>query len=147
MESKTSLCFWAQADESGSPDFFFLKSVIQKVKQQFWHSLLSSRKNGGKRNCFYRLFEKEVVLFLVFISFQDACLPLCTWVRNQSLMWQETVLCEHKAFRKLLSLNKKNHLKCKRVWKNMNQTFWLHDVPWLFSSYNGFIIFIVPSLL
>lgn len=23
-------------------------------------------------------FEKEVVLFLVFISFQDACLPLCT---------------------------------------------------------------------
>lgn len=23
-------------------------------------------------------FEKEVVLFLVFISFQDACPPLCT---------------------------------------------------------------------
>lgn len=23
-------------------------------------------------------FEKEVVLFLVFISFHDACLPLCT---------------------------------------------------------------------
>lgn len=23
-------------------------------------------------------FEKEVVLFLVFISFQDACLQLCT---------------------------------------------------------------------
>lgn len=23
-------------------------------------------------------FEKEVVLFLVFILFQDACLPLCT---------------------------------------------------------------------
>jgi len=25
-------------------------------------------------------FEKEVVLFLVFILFQDVCLPLCTWL-------------------------------------------------------------------
>lgn len=63
-------------------------------------------------------------------------------------MWQAKVLFEHKVIRKVLSLNKKNRLKCKIVWQkyeNMNPNFQLHDVPWLFSSYIGIFIIIIFS--
>lgn len=55
-----------------------------------------------------------------FFNLASRCLSATLYfVRNQSLMWQETVLFEHKVIRKVLSLNKKNRLKCKRekVWK------------------------------
>lgn len=40
------------------------KKIFKRVQSPIGYAL----------NC----FEKEVVLFLVFISFQDVCLPLCT---------------------------------------------------------------------
>lgn len=90
MESEKSLCFWARADVLGSPDhqigfFFFVRHTVSVttilafiiIIKEEWRKKIFKRVQspiGYVLNC----FEKEVVLFLVFISFQDACLPLCT---------------------------------------------------------------------
>lgn len=47
---------------------------------------------GYVLNC----FEKEVVLFLVFNLTSRFLSATLYFVINQSLMWQETVLCERK---------------------------------------------------
>lgn len=91
MDSETSLCFWAQADVLGSPDrqknsfFFFVSHTLSVtailaffiIIQEEWRKKIFKRVQSPIGYVLNR-FEKEVVLFLVFISFQDACLPLCT---------------------------------------------------------------------
>lgn len=94
-------------------------------------------------------FEKEVVLFLVFYLVSRCLSATLYFVRNQSLVWQETVLFEHKVIRKVLSLNKRKSSEVQEiVWQKVRKyepNFQLHDVPWLFSSYIG-MFFLTCSL-
>lgn len=78
--------------ESGSPNSFFFSSFFfrqsySKCNNNFgicyYHQGRMEKKKIFKRaqspiGYVLNHFEKEVVLFLVFISFQDVCLPLCT---------------------------------------------------------------------
>jgi len=79
--------------ESGSPNsFFFVFFVSHTVSETtiLAFIIIIEEEWRKKKNIFKRVqspigyvlnrFEKEVVLFLVFILFQDVCLPLCTWL-------------------------------------------------------------------
>lgn len=102
---------------------------------------------GYVLNCFWK--GGSVIFGFHLIS---RCLSATLYfVRNQSLMWQETVLFEHKVIWKVLSLNKKNRHKCKIVWQKLwkyKPNFRLHDVPWLLYFSIGILSFlVVPSSL
>lgn len=138
MESETSLCFWAQADVLGSPDhqiasFFVSHTVNVTTILAFF---LLSRKNGEKKNisessvshwlCIELFWKGGSVIFGFYLV--SRCLSATLYfVRNQSPMWQETVLFEHKVIRKVLSLNKKILWSARdsltKSMKNMNPTF------------------------
>ena len=72
----------------------------------------------------WTIFEKEVVLFLVFYLVSRCLSASLYFVRNQSLMWQETVLFEHKVIRKVLSLNKKKSSEVQEISLRKSMKIW-----------------------
>lgn len=131
------LFFWAQADEFWSPDHqknsfppcFFCQSY-SKCNSNFGILFfnLPERMEQKKKICessdsrwlCVELFEKEVVLFLVFYLFSRCLSTAFYFIRNQSLMLQETVLFEHKVIRKefFFSPHKKKSYEAQEiVWR------------------------------
>lgn len=143
---KQLICFWAQADVFGSPDLFsFFFGICYNHRGMEKKYLWEFSPIGYVLNW----SEKEVVLFLVFILFQDVCLPFCT---SLPLMWQETVPFEHKIIWKAISLNKKKSevqeivlTKSMKILSKLKMT-WCPLVAFIL-HWNSFTFFVVvPSV-
>lgn len=121
--------------ESRSPNSFFFHQSYSKCNNNFgilfiikeeWRKKNISESSVSHWLCIELFWKGGSVIFGFYLV--SRCLSATLYfVRNQSPMWQETVLFEHKVIRKVLSLNKKILWSARdsltKSMKNMNPTF------------------------